>query len=257
MSMAEKPELMLTWPRRSICARWAGERSLRAMGAVLEPMGILKTLHHSRLATKWGSMLAEAYIRLVFRTSKLLRDPPDINAKLFSQHPQIFAMWHGQFMMLPMIKPETEADIAIIVSRHGDAEMLASILQRFGMRVVRGAGDAGRQPRNRGGSYALRGALHALRSGATFAMTADVPLVLRAKPDQVLRCWPSFRVAPLCRAPWRPAAPSRSTVGARSPSTCRSPSLRSSSATRLMWRRKPTRSNWRPRDSPSSKAWTQ
>ena len=175
MSMAEKPELMLTWPRRSICARWAGERSLRAMGAVLEPMGILKTLHHSRLATKWGSMLAEAYIRLVFRTSKLLRDPPDINAKLFSQHPQIFAMWHGQFMMLPMIKPETEADIAIIVSRHGDAEMLASILQRFGMCVVRGAGDAGRQPRNRGGSYALRGALHALRSGATFAMTADVP----------------------------------------------------------------------------------
>jgi len=48
-------------------------------------MGTLKTLHHSRLATKWGSMLAETYIRLVFRTSKLLRDPPDINAKLFSQ----------------------------------------------------------------------------------------------------------------------------------------------------------------------------
>jgi len=220
-------------------------------------MGTLKTLHHSRLATKWGSMLAEAYIRLVFRTSKLLRDPPDINAKLFSQHPQIFAMWHGQFMMLPMIKPETEADIAIIVSRHGDAEMLASILQRFGMRVVRGAGDAGRQPRNRGGSYALRGALHALRSGATFAMTADVPPGPARKAGPGIALLAKLSGRPLCRAPWRPVASSPSTPRARSPSTCRSPSLRSSSATRSMWRRKPTQSNWRPRDSPSSKAWTQ
>jgi 3-deoxy-D-manno-octulosonic-acid transferase len=138
-------------------------------------MDLLKALHHSSVVTGWGSALVASYIRLVFRTSKILRDPIDIDAKLFSQHPQIFAMWHGQFMMVPMIKPEAQAEIAIIAARHKDADMLARILERFDMRVVRGAGDAGRPPRNRGGSHALRGALRALKGGATFAMTADVP----------------------------------------------------------------------------------
>lgn len=138
-------------------------------------MRFLTSLHHSKWVTSLGSAVAEAYIRLVFRTSTVVRDPPNIDAKLFSEHPQIFAMWHGQFLMVPMIKPETEADIAIIVSRHRDAEMLANILGRFGMSVVRGAGDAGRTQKNRGGSAALRGALRALKGGATFAMTADVP----------------------------------------------------------------------------------
>jgi 3-deoxy-D-manno-octulosonic-acid transferase len=135
---------------------------------------MLRTLYQSRVVTAFCSVLAESYIRLVYRTSRVLRDPPDTAAKLFSQHPQIFAMWHGQVMMLPMIKPETHADIAIIVSRHGDAEILANTLQRFDMRVVRGAG-AGHRRRDRGGAAAVRGALRALREGATLALTADVP----------------------------------------------------------------------------------
>jgi 3-deoxy-D-manno-octulosonic-acid transferase len=135
---------------------------------------MLRALYHSRAVTALGSTIAESYIRLVFRTSRVLRDPPDTAAKLFAQHPQIFAVWHGQFMMVPAIKPETAADIAIIVSRHKDAEILANTLQRFGMRAVRGAG-AGHRKKDRGGAAALRGALRALRDGATFALTADVP----------------------------------------------------------------------------------
>jgi len=135
---------------------------------------MLDTLHHSRFVTALGSTLGEFYIRLVFSTSRVLRDPPDTAAKLFSQHPQIFAMWHGQFMMLPLIKPEKHADIAIMVSRHADAEILVNTLQRFGMRSVRGAG-AGPRRKDRGGAAALRGALRALKDGATFAMTADTP----------------------------------------------------------------------------------
>ena len=77
-------------------------------------------------------------------------------------------------MMVPAIRPQTDTDIAIIVSRHGDAEILANTIQRFGMRVVRGAG-AGRRRKDRGGAAALRGALRALKDGATFALTADAP----------------------------------------------------------------------------------
>ena len=134
----------------------------------------LRTIYHSNLMTGLGSKIAEAYIRFVLRTSSVVRDPPDTEGKLFSQHPQIFAMWHGQFMMVPTIRPKEETDIAIIVSRHGDAEILANTLKRFGMRVVRGAGAGGRR-KDRGGAAALRGALRALKDGATFALTADAP----------------------------------------------------------------------------------
>ena len=121
-----------------------------------------------------GGALAAGYIRLVYATAKVRRDPLDTDAKLFSQHPQIFAMWHGQAGMLPKIKPKRHADIAVIVARHHDGEVLVNALQRFGMRVIRGSG-AGTRRRERGGAYALRAALRALKEGATFAMTADVP----------------------------------------------------------------------------------
>ena len=134
----------------------------------------LRKLYHSNVVTAVGSAFAEFYIRLVLRTSRVLRDPPNTDEKLFSQHPQIFAMWHGQFMMVPAIRPQADTDISIILSRHGDAEILANLIQRFGMRVVRGAG-AGKRRKDRGGATALRGALRALRDGATFALTADAP----------------------------------------------------------------------------------
>ena len=121
----------------------------------------------------FGSAVAAAYIRLVYDTSEVRRDPPDTDAKLFSEHPQIVAMWHGQFGMLPKIKPDRPADVAAMVARHGDAELMAGVLSRFGMRLIRGAG-AGYRRRNRGGAAALREALRALQQGTTVAMTADV-----------------------------------------------------------------------------------
>ena len=120
-----------------------------------------------------GSALGAAYIRLVYNTSTVRRDPPDTDAKLFAEHPQIFAMWHGQFGMLPKIKPDRPADVAAMVARHGDAELIAGVLSRFGMSLIRGAG-AGYRRRDRGGAAALRGALKALEQGTTVAMTADV-----------------------------------------------------------------------------------
>ena len=132
-----------------------------------------KRLFSSGSVVAFGSAVAAAYIRLVYNTSEVLRDPPDTDAKLFSEHPQIFAMWHGQFGMLPKIKPDRPADVAAMVARHGDAELIAGVLSRFGMRLIRGAG-AGYRRRNRGGAAALRESLKALQQGTTVAMTADV-----------------------------------------------------------------------------------
>jgi len=131
-----------------------------------------KRLFSSGSVVAFGSAAAAAYIRLVYNTSEVRRDPPDTDAKLFSEHPQIFAMWHGQFGMLPKIKPDRPADVAAMVARHGDAELIGAVLKRFGMWLIRGAG-AGRRRRDRGGAVAFRGALTALQHGTTVAMTAD------------------------------------------------------------------------------------
>jgi 3-deoxy-D-manno-octulosonic-acid transferase len=135
---------------------------------------MLKRLLGSKPAVAFISALASSYLRFVYATSTIKRDPADSDAKLFDQHPQILAIWHGQFMLLPNLKPKRPADVKAMVSRHGDAELIGAVLQHFGMELIRGAG-AGTRKRNRGGATAMRESLRALEAGATVAMTADVP----------------------------------------------------------------------------------
>jgi 3-deoxy-D-manno-octulosonic-acid transferase len=135
---------------------------------------MLKRLLSSKPAVAVGSALAAAYIRLVFATSKVVRDPADTDEALFAEHPQIITMWHGQFLMVPKIKPVRPAKVAIIVARHADAELLGATLKRFGMSIVRGAG-AGIRRKDRGGATVFRTFLTALSEDVTVAMTADVP----------------------------------------------------------------------------------
>lgn len=135
---------------------------------------MVKRFLASEQGTAFLSKLAAGYIRLVYGTSTVVREPEDTDAKLFDQHPQILAMWHGQFMLLPNLKPERPAEVKAMVSRHGDAELIGDVLRRFGMDLIRGAG-AGKRKRNRGGATAMRESLRALEAGATVAMTADVP----------------------------------------------------------------------------------
>lgn len=135
---------------------------------------MVKRFLASEQGTAFLSKLASSYIRLVYATSTLVREPEDTDAKLFAQHPQILSIWHGQFMMLPIMKPKREAEVKAMVSRHGDAELIGDVLRRFGMELIRGAG-AGKRKRNRGGASAMRETLRSLESGATVCMTADVP----------------------------------------------------------------------------------
>jgi 3-deoxy-D-manno-octulosonic-acid transferase len=135
---------------------------------------MLKRLLAWKPAVALISALTAWYVKLVYATSTIKRAPADTDAKLFAQHPQILAMWHGQFLLLPKLKPERPADVRAMVSRHGDAAVIGAVLERFGMGLIKGAG-AGRRRRNRGGATAWRESLRALESGATVAMTADVP----------------------------------------------------------------------------------
>ncbi|MFT3729934.1 MAG: lysophospholipid acyltransferase family protein [Hyphomicrobium sp.] len=112
-------------------------------------------------------------IRTVRRTSSTVYEPADFIDRLRSQVPFIMAMWHGQFMMLPDLNTR-EYPVEAMVARHGDAELVAYVLSRFGISSIRGAG-AGDRKRDRGGAYALRTAVKALENGSIVAMTADIP----------------------------------------------------------------------------------
>lgn len=83
------------------------------------------------------------------------------------------AMWHGQFLMTPKIKPYDEA-VHVMVARHEDGELIAQVLTNFNMGLVRGAG-AGIRRKNKGGAVALKACLKDLKNGISIGMTADVP----------------------------------------------------------------------------------
>jgi 3-deoxy-D-manno-octulosonic-acid transferase len=134
---------------------------------------MLKRLMRSEAFLSAGGALAASYVRLVYRTSRVIREPADIEARLNAGGPIIASMWHGQFLMVPALA-EGHFNIKCMVARHGDAEIVGRALAHFGLGLIRGAG-AGQRKRDRGGAHALRAALKALGEGTHIAMTAEVP----------------------------------------------------------------------------------
>ena len=137
------------------------------------------------------------YISFVLNTSNRVADPPDFVARAQAQHPQIIALWHGQFLLLPGIYPP-EIPGRAMIARHDDAEALARVLRRFGLGLIRGAG-AGERKRDRGGAEAAHGAVASLREGFSIAMTADVP------PGPARRC--GFGIVTIASLSGRPIVP--------------------------------------------------
>ena len=119
-----------------------------------------------------GSLIAR-YIKTVYASSS----PPalfDEYVTVFRDiHPFIIAMWHGQFMLLPVLA-RSGIPTRVMLAMHSDAEAMGEALRRFDLDLVRGAG-AGLKGKDRGGAHAFRAAAHALEEGFSLAMTADVP----------------------------------------------------------------------------------
>jgi 3-deoxy-D-manno-octulosonic-acid transferase len=135
--------------------------------------GFGRRLQESEFFLNAAGKLAALHIRTVFATSKVVREPAGMDAYLEKLNPMIVAMWHGQFLLLPLIKPKT-VPVHNMVAKHADGEMIGRALLHFDMGLIRGAG-AGDSGKDRGGSAALRAALRALRANITVAMTTDIP----------------------------------------------------------------------------------
>lgn len=126
----------------------------------------------ARLARLAGRSVAR-YIDYVHSTSRFVSEPADVRTFLAAQRPAIIAVWHGQFLLAPKVKP-LDVPLKIVLARHGDAEVFAEALARYNTELIRGAG-AARRTKDRGGAVALRASLRALEENWFVAMTADVP----------------------------------------------------------------------------------
>jgi len=78
----------------------------------------------------------------------------------------VFAFWHGQ--MLPLIRQHAGEGVAILISEHRDGELIAQIIERFGLRTVRGS-------TSRGAARALVSMVRTLEGGIPIGVTPDGP----------------------------------------------------------------------------------
>ncbi len=131
--------------------------------------------------------LAAAYLRLVRRTNRFTIQAGDVtarqaNAWIDARTPLIIGMWHGQHIMMPLMRRPPDR-VATIISRNVDGNINTLALERLGVRVMRASGARGRSRatdvRAKGGAEGLRAMLRALKDGESVAFSADVPKVSR------------------------------------------------------------------------------
>ena len=131
-------------------------------------------------------VVASSYLRLVWSTTRLTLDPPDIYDTI--DMPAIIAMWHGQHLMAPFIKREGEKFRAkVLISRHRDGEVNARAAERLGIGTIRGSGAHNGEFHRKGGAAAFGEMLDALAEGYNIALTADVPKVSRVAGPGVVK----------------------------------------------------------------------
>jgi lysophospholipid acyltransferase (LPLAT)-like uncharacterized protein len=160
-------------------------------------MSLVKRLVSSRAFQKTLGVAGAEYLRLVWKTNRLVLEPPGIYERLTTEMPIILAMWHGQHFLIPFVRrPEHRAKV--LISRHRDGEINAIAAERLGVGAIRGSGAHSGEFARKGGVGAFKEMLAALAEGYSLALTADVPKVSRVA---------GLGIVMLARASGRPILP--------------------------------------------------
>lgn len=118
--------------------------------------------------------LAPGLLRALDASWRTTRLHAERHAKVIAEPGRLFVLWHGR-MLLPLIEEARRArakghehDLSVLVSPSDDGSIVVPILERFGVRVIRGS-------TSRGGARALREMLSELKRGGTICLTPDGP----------------------------------------------------------------------------------
>jgi lysophospholipid acyltransferase (LPLAT)-like uncharacterized protein len=111
--------------------------------------------------------VAASLMRGIARTMRLeTRGHEPVDALYREGRHLILAFWHAQQLMIPFGYRGRGSHV--LISQHGDGEIIARIIARFGHDAVRGSS-------TRGGAGALRALIKVGRSGRDLVVTPDGP----------------------------------------------------------------------------------
>lgn len=132
------------------------------MGA--EPRGddIKRDQRIARLARAGGVL-----VRVLGRTWRIAASHNEEITKLRAAgRPIVFSLWHGE--LLPLLYHHRGEGITVLISEHGDGEIIARIAESLGYRTVRGS-------TSRGAARALLELAREVEDGHDLAITPDGP----------------------------------------------------------------------------------
>jgi lysophospholipid acyltransferase (LPLAT)-like uncharacterized protein len=141
-------------------------------------MSWVKHVVGSRPFQKTVGVVAAEYLRLVWKTTRLVIEPEGIYERFDRDAPVIIAMWHGQHFLAPFIRRAHDRG-KVLVSRHRDGGINALAVERLGIGAIRGSGNHGGGFVGKGGVSAFKEMLSALEEGYNVALTADIPKIAR------------------------------------------------------------------------------
>lgn len=150
----------------------ASVRVREAVSANMKRLG--KRLLRSEPFLKAASWTLHGLLRFIYRANRPVAGSQDLASVARRDGPLIIALWHGQQLLVPFIRPEGEM-VTGLVSRSDDAEINARVLELAGNEVVRGSGGRVRAAAHeKGGARALIALRGALRRGRHVVMIADI-----------------------------------------------------------------------------------
>jgi lysophospholipid acyltransferase (LPLAT)-like uncharacterized protein len=128
-------------------------------------------MKHSRLV-RWLKVsvlppLGAWIIRVLRATMRVdMRGEAELDRLYREGRHVVIAFWHAQQLLMPYAY--RGKGLRVLISQHGDGEIIARIIARFGLGTVRGSS-------TRGGAAALRELIRLGRAGTDIAVTPDGP----------------------------------------------------------------------------------
>jgi len=110
--------------------------------------------------------IASLLIRFIYFTSKKNFHLPST----FPDEPVIFAFWHGDLLMQPLLysKLKKRPKANVLISDHFDGQIIAKTIKYFGLNTIHGSS-------TRGGVKVLLNGIKSLKNGYDIGITPDGP----------------------------------------------------------------------------------
>jgi lysophospholipid acyltransferase (LPLAT)-like uncharacterized protein len=116
---------------------------------------------------EWLSRLGALLVRALGRTWRIrVSHDEDVRRLRAAGTPIVFMLWHGQ--LLPLLYQHRHERVVVLISEHGDGELIARIATRLGYQTGRGS-------TSRGAARALLGLARVVGEGHDLAITPDGP----------------------------------------------------------------------------------